>query len=140
MTFVLDASAAAAWLMPDERAFDVEAAMARHGTVVAPGLFWFEVRNMLLSNERRRRIPEGLAERMMAALDALGLTLDHQPSEQGVMSLARRHGLTVYDAVYLDLALRQGLCLATLDQALIRAAKAEGVEIVTGGGGDPGGP
>jgi predicted nucleic acid-binding protein len=46
------------------------------------------------------------------------------------MTLARRHKLTAYDAAYLELALREGLALATLDAALIQAAKAEGVELI----------
>ena len=52
------------------------------------------------------------------------------PSEHGVLTLARRHRLTFYDAAYLELAVREALPLATLDQALATAARAEGVPLV----------
>ena len=66
----------------------------------------------------------------MRALARLAVTLDRAPNEADVLSLARRHQLTVYDAAYLELARRDGLALATLDAALQRAARAEGVGLI----------
>ena len=52
------------------------------------------------------------------------------PKAEAVFALARRHGLTFYDAAYLELAMRERIALATLDQALARAAIAEGVPLI----------
>ena len=66
----------------------------------------------------------------IAANDDLGIVLDSSPSGPAVIGLRRRHGLTGYDALYLDLALREDADLATLDAALARAARSEGVQVV----------
>lgn len=131
MSFVIDASAAAAWLMPDERVFDLRSAVQRHGDVSAPMLFWAEIRNLLLSNERRNRLTEGMAEEMLEIIGAIGIALDTEPSSAHVIALARRHQLTVYDAIYLDLAMRRRADLATFDRQLIAAAEREGVRLVS---------
>lgn len=65
-----------------------------------------------------------MAEQILSAIDGFGLDLDVAPSSAVVMDLARRHRLTVYDALYLELALRRGGALASLDAALRRAADA----------------
>jgi predicted nucleic acid-binding protein len=66
----------------------------------------------------------------IAAIDDLGIVQDRSPSSPAVIGLCRRHGLTVYDALYLDLSLRKDADLATLDAALARAARSEGVQVV----------
>ena len=81
-------------------------------------------------NERRGRIPPGIAELAVEAVEGLGIALDTAPSGPGVLDLARRHRLTVYDALSLELALRVQGRLATLDGALRQAAVAEGVTVV----------
>jgi predicted nucleic acid-binding protein len=63
-------------------------------------------------------------------ISRLAVTLDGSPDEREVMALARRHRLTVYDAAYLELALREELPLATLDAALAEAARREGVLVL----------
>ncbi|MCB1387912.1 MAG: type II toxin-antitoxin system VapC family toxin [Rhodobacteraceae bacterium] len=129
-TLVVDASAVAGWLMPDEAGQDL-AALADHYTdFAAPFLLWAELRNILIMGERRGRLPQGMPEQAIEAVEALGIVLDTQPSSAGVLRLARSRGLTIYDAMYLDLSLRRGADLATLDAALARAAKAEGVAVV----------
>lgn len=127
---VLDASALASWLMPDETGVDLAALSESHSVFAAPSLLWAEIRNILVVAERRGRIDRETVDLAIAAIDDLGIKLDSSPSSHAVMSISRRHGLTVYDAVYLDLALRAGAALATCDQALARAARAEGVEVV----------
>ena len=63
------------------------------------------------------------------ALDALGIRLDHAPDNTSVLQLARTHSLTAYDAMYLELAIRQQRPLATLDRTLSAAAQAEGITL-----------
>lgn len=127
MTLVVDASAVAGWLLPDEEGPDLAALVAAHAAFAAPWLLWAELRNILIVTERRGRLPLGLADQMIEAVEGLGIVLDTAPSNAGVLALSRRHGLTVYDALYLDLALRRGAVLATLDAKLAQAARAEGV-------------
>jgi predicted nucleic acid-binding protein len=64
-------------------------------------------------------------------ISLLGATVDHAPDESEVLTLARRHRLTVYDAAYLELARREALPLATLDSELANAARAEKVMVLT---------
>jgi predicted nucleic acid-binding protein len=97
---------------------------------VAPPLWWFEVRNALLVNERRRRLHEEETAGHLHDLARTPITLDGIPDEAALMALARRHRLTVYDAAYLELALRERLSLATLDSSLAQAARREGVAII----------
>jgi predicted nucleic acid-binding protein len=132
MPFVVDASVAACWLMPDERHPIAEAAYARiaRDQAIAPALWWLELRNLLIVNERRGRLDSGKTARALRLLRALPVTIDTGEDEDALMELARQHRLTVYDAVYLELALRRGLPLATLDTPLARAARAEAVPLV----------
>ena len=131
MSFVLDASAAAAWLMPDEAVPDeITGAVQGAAVLCAPWLFWVELRNILIVGERRGRLPDGTAEAFLEAVDALGIELETEASSGRVLGLARRHRLSAYDALYLEVALRRGLPLATLDAALREASAAEGVRIV----------
>ena len=131
MTLVVDASAAAGWLLPDEAVPEgLLAAMEGQGTLCAPWLFWIELRNILLVCERRGRLAPGAAESFLGAVDDLGIALDTGAASEAVLALARRRGLTAYDALYLELALRRGLPLATLDHALRRAARAEGAVVL----------
>ena len=124
---VIDASALVGWLMPDESGIDLPALAAEHEDIMAPWLLWAELRNILVVSERRGRIPLGVAEQITDAVDAFGITLDMAPTSAVVLGLARRHRLTVYDALYLELALRRGATLASLDAALLAAARAEAV-------------
>ncbi len=132
MPFVLDASIAACWAFEDEdhpgAALALERIRADEARV--PSLWWFEVRNVLLINERRGRISETDTAGFLRDLSRLGVTLDRSPDEAALLSLARRHRLTVYDASYLELARRDALPLATLDADLACAAQAEGVALV----------
>jgi predicted nucleic acid-binding protein len=95
-----------------------------------PTLWWFEVRNTLIVNERRGRLTEADTHALLHGLSRLGLVVDHAPDEALVLALARRHRLTVYDAAYLELAQRRHLPLATLDKALLTAARAGGIQLL----------
>ena len=132
MPFVLDASIAACWAFEDEDHPRAALALERIRTDEArvPGLWWFEVRNVLLVNERRGRITEVATARFLRQLSRLGVTLDRSPDEAALLSLARRYRLTVCDASYLELAHRDGLPLATLDADLARAARAEDLALI----------
>ncbi|MFV0303231.1 MAG: type II toxin-antitoxin system VapC family toxin [Paracoccus sp. (in: a-proteobacteria)] len=131
---IIDASALIGWLMPDESGPDLASAMAGQDDVLAPWLLWVELRNILLVSERRGRLPAGMTEQIVEAIDDLGIRLDVTPSGPVVLDLCRRHGLTAYAALYLEAALRHGGELASLDKALLRAAVAEGVAVLDGHG------
>jgi len=134
-SLVLDASVVMAWTIPDEaqvgRATAVMQQVTGNGAVV-PGLWRLEVGNALLMAERRGRLH---AVQLADALRLLeGLPIETDP-ETGLhawtasASLARRHRLSLYDACYLELALRRGLELASFDAALVSAAIAEKVAV-----------
>ncbi len=131
MPFVLDASIVHDWAF-DELHPTANAARERLRTesAVAPSLWWFEVRNGLVMAERRGRVTEQQTARFLREILRLAITLDSSPNETSVLALARRHRLTVYDAAYLELAVRASLPLATLDAALARAARAEIVPLI----------
>jgi predicted nucleic acid-binding protein len=133
--FVLDASVVASWCFPDEVHPRAEAALRRIAVEpgVAPVLLWFELRNVLLIGERRNRVTPAQTARFLRHVADLPIEVDHGADENAVLGLARTHLLTVYDAVYLELARRRGLSLATLDQALIKAAQAEVIPLFEAG-------
>ena len=133
MAFVLDASVTATWFLSDETSETADAALDQliDGAASVPSLWWFEVRNLLVMNERRGRHTGVGLETFLDYLTDLAIHLDYSPSSPEVLRLARQHRLTVYDASYLELAQRLELPLASLDTDLIRAARAEQVQIVS---------
>jgi len=129
MTLVVDASIAGAWCLADEKTDAADAVMdlTQAQQTWVPGHWWFEVRNMCLVNERRGRIDADGVRMFLSDLVRLPIAFDHEPQELPVLTLARRHLLTVYDAAYLELAIRRQAELATLDRKLAAAARAEGI-------------
>lgn len=130
---VVDASATLAWFLRDEQDGRADAALRRleDDVAVVPGIWALEVANALVAAERRGRISEAETGRILALLDGLPVDEDPAPREvtqSAVVELARRHGLSAYDAAYLELAVRRGAALATLDGRLHEAAAASGVE------------
>jgi predicted nucleic acid-binding protein len=133
MSLVLDASTTLSWLLPDE-----DSAPARHAFEIVrsdggwvPGIWRLEIANGLQLGVRRSRIGTTFREAALADLAALPITVDAETDRRAwseTLSLADRFGLTLYDACYLELALRRGLPLATLDSGLHRAATAAGIE------------
>ena len=132
MPFVLDASVTAAWCLRDETAREADAALDRllDDEAVAPSLWWFEVRNILVVSERRGRIEPADTDTFLSDLALLPIRIEGVPNARQVVALARKHGLTAYDAAYLELAVRLGAPISTLDQALAGAARAEGLDFV----------
>jgi predicted nucleic acid-binding protein len=133
MAFVLDASITACWAFQDEDHPDASLAFERVRTeeAVVPSLWWFEVRNILIGNERRRRIAESDTAAFLLNLSRLRIRVDRVPDDGAVLRLARTHRLSVYDAAYLELAQREGLPLSTLDADLQEAAAGAGVAILS---------
>lgn len=132
MPFVLDASIVGCWALEDENHPVAEAAFAQIKTdeAIVPNLWWFEVRNILLTNERRRRIAESETAIFLRDLSRFQMRIDRSPEEAQLLRLARSHRLSVYDASYLELAQRERIPLATLDADLAAAAHAESVPLV----------
>ncbi len=131
MPFVLDASVTACWLMPDEThplAASTRGRLANDHALV-PRIWWFEIRNLLVTNERRGRIDADKSNRALAILRRLPIEFDRGIDEEAVLGIARRYRLSVYDAAYLELARRERIALATLDSALAKAARAENVQL-----------
>ena len=129
---ILDISVTAAWVLDDEDSSYADAVYARvpgEGALV-PDFWHIEIRNVLLSAERRNRIAPEEVEQRLAELAALPIQTDRNLELNTAYDLAKMHGLSFYDAVYLELALRRNVTLATLDTALIRVAAAEGLFLV----------
>jgi predicted nucleic acid-binding protein len=133
LSFVVDASIALSWYLPGETSAVSEAAFARlrDADAIAPMLWWFEIRNTLVISERRKGITPAQTIQILLRLGELPLRLDAARDSETVFALARAHGLTVYDAAYLELAVRLAIPLATLDRALAAVAPAAGVELLT---------
>jgi predicted nucleic acid-binding protein len=130
--FVLDASVIASWCFPDESHPDAEAALRRIvvDTAVVPTLLWFELRNVLLTAERRSRLTDAQTASFLKQLSKLPVEVDRDPDGSVVLALAREHRLTVYDAAYLELAQRRSVPLATLDSAIVNAAHREHIALI----------
>ena len=132
--FVLDCSVAMAWCFADETNSYTEAVLqdlADTGAVV-PSIWPLEMVNVLLVAERRKRISKAQSRRFVELLQSLPIAVDDVSASRiwdGVLSLAREQQLSAYDAAYLELAMREGLPLATADNALKRAAKRCGVVV-----------
>ena len=134
MSFVIDASIVLAYMLPDEN--DPIAASAMNAMAktkpLAP-LHWpIEIANGLLMAQRRRRITPAIRANALADVALLPVTLDDLTIEMvwsRTSDIALRCNLSIYDAAYLELAMRKRLPLATLDDNLMKAADAEGVAI-----------
>ena len=129
---VLDSSVTMAWVLRDEQSAQADAALEQVAKIggIAPALWWVEVRNVLVIAERRGRLTQEDTAAAVQAIDALGIHLDHAPDNASLLRLARTHGLSAYDALYLELAVRQQRPLATLDHKLRAAAQAEGITLM----------
>lgn len=132
MRFVLDASITITWALPDEnhdlanRAF----LLIQSGSAVVPGIWWYEVRNVLVLNERRKRITSEDSNEFLIALEEFSIDMDVHSDGTQIIDLSRKYNLSVYDAAYLALAINVRLPLATLDKNLRNAALAAGVPLL----------
>ena len=135
MAIVIDASIAIARCLRDrEGTFYADTVVEQGGLegILAPDLFWHEVRNVLLVGERRGRIDTGTTEDHLKDLRGLFLQTDSNQDDARIAALARRHRLSGYDAAYLETAMRRGAKLATLDRKLAAAAAREGASVDAG--------
>jgi predicted nucleic acid-binding protein len=134
---VLDASTALTWCFPDEKAQkaqEISERIAAGEAVTVPAFWRHEVLNALLVGERRKRITPELIQAFIEELNAMPIDVDAHTTAATVFtvthSLCRKHRLTAYDAAYLELAIREGRSLATMDDDLRRAALAENVAVL----------
>ena len=131
MPFVLDASVAGPWILADEQS--EAAARIAHRLLsedaLVPALWWYEVRNLLVVCERRGRLERSESDLFLSRLADYPIKVDAEVDWDATMRLARKHQLSVYDASYLELAIRSRVQLATLDVALQRAAGKEGEDL-----------
>jgi predicted nucleic acid-binding protein len=128
----LDASVALSWAFDDDGGAYATRVLGHLRTVdaVVPTIWSLEVANALATGERRGRLTPSESARFSRLL--LSLPIAMEPADRGTsleptLRLARRRALSAYDASYLDLAMRYGIPIATLDGALRAAAAAEGV-------------
>ena len=130
-TFVLDASVTVAWLLRQSAEADrVLELLAEGPKALVPGLWHLETRNSLIVEMRRKKLSTGWYKRIVGHLGSLPVQTDHQFNLESSFGLAVRHNLTFYDAVYLELAKRCDVPIATFDKAIVKAAKAEKLPLI----------
>lgn len=134
---VIDGSAALGLLLPDENKTPASRKLieilASGVAVHVPAHWWAELTNGVVMAERRKRLTQAEGMELLSLIPSLGVKTDDETEKRLVSdsaALARQHGLTAYDAAYLELAIRRGAVLASQDKALIQAAQACGVEIL----------
>lgn len=131
--YVIDASIGLAWVHPAQATPQTDElldAVAAGAQVSVPALWFVEVANALLVLERRKKLKPDERAEALSTLRALNLTVDqegHRLAFTKVSELASLHGLSAYDASYLELALRERSPLASKDAPLCAAAKKAGV-------------
>ena len=131
-SIVRDNSVVLSWCLQDEMEPRAEQAMHRvvESGVIVPGIWWYELRDALVMNERRGRLSAADTAATLADLRQLRIAIDQTHDESVVVALAREHHLSVNDAAYLEVALRHTLPIASLDQRLRRAALALNIAIL----------
>jgi predicted nucleic acid-binding protein len=132
--FVLDCSVAMSWCFDNETNAYADEVLGSLLTAeaVVPVLWSLEVANVLVVAERRKRLTEAQMIRAIALLQALPISVDEATAQQALgatLTLAREHSLSAYDAAYLELAMREGLSLATVDEKLTQVMRDCGVSL-----------
>lgn len=135
--FVLDNSVAMRWLLASQKTSDQKYAekvliSLTNADALVPNLWHLEATNVLLGAEKRLETNSSEIEGFISQLENLPLHVDSLTSHQAfsrTLALARAYKLSSYDAAYLELAIREGLPIATLDKLLKKAAKKAGVHI-----------
>ncbi|MBE9210956.1 type II toxin-antitoxin system VapC family toxin [Nostoc sp. LEGE 06077] len=135
MQFVLDCSVAISWCLVDENNDYANGilTMMLDAEAFVPGIWSLEIANVLLVAERRHRMTTEQSSEAIALLQSLLIQVDTATDANALgatLVLGRQEGLAAYDAAYLELALRLGLPLATIDQRLAQAATRCGVDLV----------
>lgn len=133
MSFItLDCSVTASWFILDEFtqiSINIKDEVSKKGAIV-PTIWSLEVGNTLLINERRKRITKEHRQKALYILSDLPIKIDELTFKNAwfeTIELAEKYNLTLYDACYLELALRYNSPLATFDNNLKQAAKLESV-------------
>lgn len=129
---IVDAPVTAAWMFDDENSPYADAVfdLVKTSGALVPRFWHIEMRNVLLSGERRNRIATRQADQHLANLLAPPLRTDDGLDLAAAFILARAYGLSFYDAIYLEMARRRNARLATLGGRLTEAANAEGLFLV----------
>jgi predicted nucleic acid-binding protein len=132
---VVDCSIAMAWLFHDEATPKTVALLNRLATETAlvPAWWFVEITNVLAMAERKGRITPSQSDAFIAELSKLAIERDDEATNRAFthpLALCRTHRLNSYDAIYLDLAIRRSLPLATLDEDLRKAAKKLGIGLL----------
>ena len=136
--FVVDASMAFAWVKPSQASADSDALLARieqGAMVIVPPLWFLEVANGLLVAQRRKLLTASERTRALDRLSGLALTADDGDPRIAfgrTSALAEEYGLSLYDAAYLEVALRRALPIASRDEALLAAAARAGAKLIAG--------
>lgn len=135
--FAVDSSVVLSWLFEDELSKSssaiLDSIIYESYTCLAPYLIRFEVPNAVLMALKRKRISHEIAKKILVFFDILPIEIDtgsQLQTTKTIYSIAEKHGLTIYDASYLELAMRLQLNLATYDKDLIKAAKVEKVKVL----------
>jgi predicted nucleic acid-binding protein len=126
--FVIDNSVVMTWYFENERNDYTEAVLESLLTTeaVVPAIWPLEVGNVLLVAERKKRLSQASIARFLTLLGSLPILVEQETPERmlkEILALAREHGLSTYDASYLDLAMRLNLCLSTQNASLLKAAE-----------------
>ena len=135
--FVLDASVAAAWCFDDETTPFTEGVLnlfSRGAEALTPAVWPLELANALLMAERRQRLSLAQVTALLGRIAKLPIAVEPVSAALAVgqvLSVARQQQLSEYDAAYVELALRTGLPLATLDNKLRQAAQAAGIRLIS---------
>jgi len=133
---VLDASLTLSWLLPDEAGPStrtVQSDIRKAERVWVAGHWCLEVANALCMAERRKRLDATGVAQAVALFAKLPVTVDpetHERASADTLVLARQHGLTTYDTAYLEVSLRRGASLASLDSELRKTARKLGVPLL----------
>ena len=135
--FVLDNSVSMRWLLESNKSSDQKYAemvlkSLLETDALVPNLWHLEASNVLLGAEKRAEIDAGEIERFISQLENLPIQVDSLTSHKAftrTLALSRIYKLSSYDAAYLELAIREGLPIATLDKDLRKAAKKADVKI-----------
>lgn len=131
--FVLDASVALSWCFEDQQTPFTEATLAAlkgNASPVVPPLWMYEILNVLALARRKHLMDKATAATLWGKMSRAAEVVENAgDTANKIMELSERHGLTAYDAAYLELAFRESLPLATLDDDLKKAARAAGVRL-----------